>query len=389
MLSSFWTNFFFFRGRPGSLQTLPGYSDVADTSILSARQFVNWYNGHPEFCHKLDPKVDAALSRSGSCCVIGQGNVALDCARILVKGRRGLFETDIASNALQVLGDDRVSHVSIVGRRGHVQAAFTIKEVRELIKLRSEGHDADLVIRENELALNEASQAELDGPGGRPKVRLDKLIREAAASGAPSSSGKRVDLRFLLNPVAFEADPNHPETLGAVVCERTRLEGEPHHQRAVGTGEYERIPASLAIVSIGYQAVPLPGLEPHWWDEEKGRLVHHGGRVDTPHQEVGGLYAVGWYKRGALGIIGTNIMDAKDTVATIVQDVVSQSPDFLSQAAKEGDLSSILKDCPVVDWEGYQRIVQAESAHKRTPEQPREKIVDLDRLLAIGLGQEE
>jgi hypothetical protein len=83
-------------------------------------------------------------------------------------------------------------------------------------------------------------------------------------------------------------------------------------------------------------------------------------------------------------------MDAKDTVATIVQDVVSRSPDFLSQPTKEGDLASLLKDdFPVVDWEGYQRIVKAEAAHKRTPEQPREKIVELDRLLAIGLGRDE
>ena len=361
-----------------TLQHLPGYDDL-QASILSARSFVNWYNGHPEFLN-VGRQVDAALHKQShnSVCVIGQGNVALDCARVWAKGRDGLYTTDLARHALDVLGNDRVTQISIVGRRGHVQGAFTIKEVRELVKLADEGYNASLVVRPEELTVNSASQAELSGPGGRPKQRLDKLLREAAVAPFVDTL-KQVRLRFLLNPVAFEADPERPGQLGSVVCERTRLEGEPHHQVAVGTGEYETIPAQLALVSIGYKAVPLPGLEP-WFQGNK--LVHQGGRVDTAQGTMGGLYAVGWYKRGPSGIIGTNIMDAKDTVATVVQDVAEQTV-----SNKDRDLASLLGNVAVVDWEGYQRIVQAEDAGKRSPKQPREKIVDLERLIAIGTGR--
>jgi adrenodoxin-NADP+ reductase len=116
--------------------------------------------------------------------VIGQGNVALDCARILAKGRSGLYDTDIASHALPVLGEG-VSRVTIVGRRGHVQGAFTIKELRELTKLKEEGFGASFVVSEEELEMGstEASLEELAGPGGRPKGRIDKLLRSVTTNG--------------------------------------------------------------------------------------------------------------------------------------------------------------------------------------------------------------
>lgn len=113
--------------------------------------------------------------------VVGQGNVALDCARILAKGSTGLYDTDIAEHALSVIGNG-VSHVSIVGRRGHVQGAFTIKELRELVKLEEEGHDAFFSVQQNELDLGstDASMKELELATGRPKKRIDKLLRDAA-----------------------------------------------------------------------------------------------------------------------------------------------------------------------------------------------------------------
>ena len=110
-----------------------------DNHVLSAREFVHWYNGHPDFVH-VGKTVAAALRNNPAAahvCVIGQGNVALDCARIIAKGTPGLVDTDICSHALEVL-QQGVAHVSIVGRRGHVQGAFTIKEVRELVKLQAE-----------------------------------------------------------------------------------------------------------------------------------------------------------------------------------------------------------------------------------------------------------
>lgn len=193
--------------------------------VLSAREFVAWYNGgcgvlkvcvciystvvcdvfllctqrftyyirtgHPSY-HHIGELVSKALGvtgeqtgiRDASVVVVGQGNVALDCARVLAKASPGLYDTDLAARALPVLGDG-VSKVSIVGRRGHIQGAFTIKEVRELVKLEKEGHNASFIVRADELDMGatSSSQSELIGPQGRPKTRIDKLLRKAAASG--------------------------------------------------------------------------------------------------------------------------------------------------------------------------------------------------------------
>ena len=364
---------------------IPG-SDLE--GILSAREFVNWYNGHPDFLH-IGDKVAAALGSNPNearVCVIGQGNVALDCARIVAKGRPGLFSTDITSHALTVL-QDGVGTVSIVGRRGHVQGAFTIKELRELVKLKEEGFDTSFFVRQYELDLGatEASLAELNGPGGRPRVRIDKLLREASAASDDNAASKAIHLRFLLNPVAFEPHPTKPSALGSVRCERTRLEGEAGHQRAVGTGEYESIPADLALVSIGYKGTAIPGVE-KWFDEARGVMVHQNGKVDSATSNSGGLYTVGWVKRGPTGIIGSNITDAKDTVATIVQDAETDF-DTISLSSSSMDLDALLADCAVVTWEGYQRIQAAEASGKRSEDQPREKIVDLKRQIEIGTGK--
>lgn len=350
--------------------------------ILTAREFVSWYNGHPDFIH-IGDIVTAALGpepRNARVCVVGQGNVALDCARIAAKGKTGLYSTDIASHALSALKEG-VGHVYIVGRRGHVQGAFTIKELRELVKLKQEGFDASFIVREDELDLGttEASLAELNGPGGRPRVRIDKLLREASAN--VQSASKEVHLRFLMNPVEFECHPEKETSVGAVRCERTRLEGGSGQQRAVGTGEFESIPADLVLLSIGYKGLVIPGVE-KWFDGTRGVMKHDNGKVDGATSTLGGLYAVGWLKRGPTGIIGTNITDAKDTVSTIVQDA---EKDLIER--KSGDVESFLSECAAVTWEGYRRIEAAEASRKRSEDQPREKIVDLDRQIDIGTAR--
>jgi len=148
------------------------------------------FAGHPGYDY-IGEKVSKALNvtddkgvRDASVVVVGQGNVALDCARVLAKASPGLYDTDLAARALPVLGDG-VSKISIVGRRGHIQGAFTIKEIRELVKLEEEGHKTSFIVRVDELdrGATSASQSELKGPQGRPKTRIDKLLRKAAATG--------------------------------------------------------------------------------------------------------------------------------------------------------------------------------------------------------------
>ena len=190
---------------------------------------------------------------------------------------------------------------------------------------------------------------------------------------------KRIDLRFLLNPVRFEADENDPTRLGAVVCERTQLVGEVGHQKAVGTGEYERIPANMALVSIGYKSVSVPGLEEFFGDD--GMVRHQQALVDAARNGLAGLYVAGWLKRGPSGMIGTNIGDAKETVAAVLKDLEGTTP-----KSEDANLRGWLEENGVeyVDWQGYQNIVRAEGRNKRSEAQPREKITSIAQLLEVA-----
>jgi len=264
-----------------------------------------------------------------------------------------------------------------------------VQELRELTKLEAEGHGASFVVKEEELDMGTtlASQEELKAKGARPKVRIDKLLREAAAKPVDQSNAKEVHLRFLMNPARFEGSETDPSKLGAVLCERTKLEGEPGSQVAVGTGEFETVPAQLALISIGYKGVAIPGIEEdNTFDSRRGVVVNIHGKVDDAKDGIGGLYVSGWLKRGPTGIIGTNIADAKDTVASIVKDLDNQ-------IIKTGNtsLESLLEDrgVKVVDWSSYERIdaVESDDLRKRNKEQPREKLSTIDEMLrAAGLS---
>ncbi|KAL7516208.1 hypothetical protein ACHAWX_001250 [Stephanocyclus meneghinianus] len=156
--------------------------------VLTAREFVNWYNGHPEYGYVGETVREA---RGGNAVVVGNGNVALDCARILAKGREGLRDTDAPGGVLEVLGEG-MERVVVAGRRGHVQGAFTIKELRELTKLRQEGYGVAFRVRREELdmGMTESSLRELQLASGRPKTRIDALLREAAATAEKGENGE-------------------------------------------------------------------------------------------------------------------------------------------------------------------------------------------------------
>jgi len=354
--------------------------------IYSAREFVAWYNGHPDFVH-MGKEFQSVLNgrettpSNARVMIVGQGNVALDCARILAKGKKSLIDTDIASHALDVIGDG-VAETTVLGRRGHIQGAFTIKEIRELTKL----EDADFIVDEKELEMGAtlASQEELKAPGGRPKVRIDKLLRDAATNTAQLDGSdnhhKKVKLRFMWNPLKFEPDPADPSKLGSVICERTELKGEAFAQTAVSTEHTEEIPANMALISIGYKGIKLPDMDTALFDESKGTVKNTRGKVD------GNLFVSGWLKRGPSGIIGTNIADAKDTVASILVDVENIVEDYGSQGESgREDLDELLveREVQVVDWTSYKKIDSAEkdAARLRTANQPREKFTDVIDML--------
>jgi adrenodoxin-NADP+ reductase len=360
-------------------------------SVISAREFVAWYNGHPDYqdvgeriaysfyLTEDDPKPNDI--RDNSVAIIGHGNVALDCARILAKGRKGLKDTDISSKALKIIGNG-VKEINIIGRRGHIQAAFTMKELRELVNLEKEGHQTAFGVDPVEIILGntDASMDEMLDEKSRKEKRVDELLREMAGREPNPRMPKCINLRFLLNPVKFVERYDDSFRLMEVHCDRTELVGGKFAQRALGTGFIFEIPADLAITSIGYKGVAIPGTQ-QWFDKDQGVMKHNEGRVERGTDSLGGVYVVGWLKRGPIGIIGTNIVDAKETVKSILVDFEGRSAP--TQKNAKSNLYSMLysQSFQLVDWSGYRRIENKEQMNKRTPKQPREKLVDRQDLV--------
>ena len=356
---------------------VPG-EDLA--GVCSARAFVSWYNGHPDFAD-FQPNLDTE-----DVVIVGQGNVAIDCARILCKTPRELAGSDIAAHAAAALAASRVKRVHVVGRRGHVQAAMTMKELREVTRL----EDAHFAVLPEELAAGRTAASLAEVEAGRARKRMDALLAEEAGKQAAGSGGKSrtLALRFLLSPTACTAAPGRPGALGALVLERTRLEGAADKQRAVGTGESVTLPAGLLLKSIGYKSLPIPGLP---FDARSATVPNAAGRVLAAAgaaATVPGVYCAGWVKRGPTGIIGTNITDARETVACLLAD---KAAGVVGGGGRAGMASLVAllasrgrRSGQSMDWQGWLKVNAAEVARGAPAGKPREKVTSVAEMLAIG-----
>jgi adrenodoxin-NADP+ reductase len=346
-------------------------------NVFSARAFVNWYNGHPDFA-SFKPNLDCE-----DVVIVGQGNVAIDCARILAKTVDELRETDIAQHAVVALSTSKVKRIHVVGRRGHVQAAFTMKELREITRL----DDANCVVKAEELERCRNPQSLKEIENQRAKKRLDALLVElAGSSGSPSAKRREVILRFLLSPSKLIADPNDSTKIGSFELDVTTLEGEPEKQSARSTGKKEVIRAGMVLRSIGYKSESLPGVP---FDSRKSIVKNVLGRVMSDQGSVeAGLYCAGWLKRGPSGIIGTNITDARETVACILEDKKGGKLDKFGLDSPLASLRSLLqtrgKDTTkLVDWQSWLKIDEKERADGLSVGKPREKIVSVEKMLNV------
>ena len=323
----------------------------------AATEFVAWYNGHPDFADQefhLD---------GGRAVVVGNGNVALDVARMLVLHPDELAPTDTADHALEAFSEATVQDVVIVGRRGPAQAAFTNPELRELGELRR----ADVLV----------DPAQLEGveePEDPTRRRNVEILRDYAAR-EPLGHSHSIELRFLRSPVEILGEGEHGPVTGVRVSVNELVDG-----RAVPTGEEEVIECGLVLRSIGYRGTPLAGVP---FDEGRGLIRNEGGRVcEDDGRPCRGEYVVGWIKRGPTGVIGTNKKDAADTVARVLEDRDAgtlNAPDDPDPAAIEAWLAERVPD--VVTWEGWEAIDAAETAAGEPQGRPRVKLVRLAALL--------
>ncbi|PEQ13218.1 pyridine nucleotide-disulfide oxidoreductase [Novosphingobium sp. PC22D] len=338
-------------GAPGDRKLGLAGEDLPN--VFGSAAFVGWYNGHPNFAD-LDP----ALSHD-TAVVIGNGNVALDVARILAKSRDEFAGSDIVSHALDALHASTIRRIVILGRRGPHQIAMTPKELGELGKL------ARACPRVDRADLPDAALDDSLEPGTRKSVGH---LRTFAANEAPCSEKDVViEFDFFASPRAILGE----DRVDAVEVERTRLDDG----RAVGTGEVYRVEAGLVISCIGYQTSPIAEVP---YDAKNGRFANEDGRIAP------GLYCVGWARRGPTGTIGTNRPDGFAIIEKVAADIGEGAtkpgrPGFEALAARKG-----LDFIKFTDW---QKIDEAEIANAREGS-PREKFVQVDHMIGT-LGRKQ
>ncbi|MFT4035474.1 MAG: FAD-dependent oxidoreductase [Patulibacter sp.] len=332
---------------------------------VPATEFVAWYNGHPDASAlTFDLSAERAV-------VVGNGNVAIDVARMLLLGREELAGTDTADHAIDAIGAGGVREVQILGRRGPAQAAFTNPELLELGELSG----VDVVVDPADLELDERSAASLDQAGEATARKNVEILRDYAARPHTGAS-KRIVLRFFVSPVRIEGDGR----VERVVLERNELVAEGGALRARGTGEEQTLETGLLFRAVGYKGAPVSGIP---FDERAGLIRNEHGRVtDDAGTHLHGEYAAGWIKRGPSGVIGTNKKCANDTVDELLHDWTTghlNAPQDPSRAAIDALLRGRVGD-DLVEWAGWKAIDAAEIAAGAPQGRPRVKLVTYDAL---------
>jgi ferredoxin/flavodoxin---NADP+ reductase len=337
-----------------------------------ATRFVAWYNGHP------DGEEEEFILSARRAVVIGNGNVAVDIARMLVLEPEELAVTDAADHALAKLTEAEIEEVVLLGRRGPAQAAFTNPELRELGVLKR----ADIVVDPAELQLDELSGRWLEEHGDPTAKRNVALLREYAERGQGSKS-HRITLKFLRSPVEVLGDRETGAVSGLKVV-RNRIEADAEGRlRAVPTGEFEELECGLVLRSIGYRGRPVGEIP---FDARRGLIRNIGGRVcDEQDAYCHGEYVVGWIKRGPTGVIGTNKKDAADTVARVQEDVAARRLNEPGNPDPEAAAEWIAERVPdAVGWEGWCAIDEHERRIGEPQGRPRVKLVKLADLISAA-----
>jgi ferredoxin--NADP+ reductase len=329
----------------------------------SATELVAWYNGHPDFQElEFDLNVERAV-------VIGNGNVALDVARMLALTPEELAPTDTTDPAIEAIGVSTIRDIVVVGRRGPAQASWTTQELKELGELAG----ADVVVDPAELELDAASEASLDHDTNS-KRNMD-VLRDFAAR-EPTGKPVTVRLRFLASPIALHGDAR----VESIELVRNRLEEQDGRLVAVPTDEHETLECGLVFRSVGYRGVGLPELP---FEERRGTIRNELGRVvDAEGNQVARSYCAGWIKRGPTGIIGTNKKDATETVTQLLEDVHAGRVAHREEATADA-VEALLaeRDARAVMYPGWTSIDELERAAGEELGRPRVKLRTWKELL--------
>ena len=332
----------------------------------AATEFVGWYNGHPDYRHH---QFDLTSKRVA---IIGMGNVAIDCARILCQDPENLAKTDIAQHALEALRQSEVEEVFLIGRRGPVQAAFTPAEVRELLHLPK----VDAVMRASDLELDEHSKEELSKASRNTKLNMEILqqIHDQGDRGNP----RKLHLCFLISPTKIEGS----EKVEGLELVHNEIVKEGGVLRAKATDEVMHLDVDMIFRSIGYMGEAIPGLP---FDDRRGTLPNDQGQLldGVDGKLLNQEYTAGWIKRGPSGVIGTNKQDATETVSRLKKNwQTSPTP---QPKLVQHDLLDLLKKKKIqfVSFEDWKKLDKFEIEQGQQNGKSRHKICEVQEMLDL------
>jgi ferredoxin--NADP+ reductase len=337
-----------------------------------ATVFVGWYNGHPDY------RPARIRLSAGRAAVVGNGNAAVDVTRILLRTPAELAATDMPGYAREALAASRVREIWLLGRRGPAQAAFTPKELEELVGL----DDTDVRVDPSEFALDPASEAEAARSPQRQKNL--EILRKIAARG-PADKGRIVHLRFRVSPTEFLADASGE--LRALTLARNSLEPGPDGSVvARPTGELETLEVGLAITAAGFAADRIPGVP---FDDRALTVANVDGRVVDPAtgRVVPNEYVVGWARSGAKGLIGSHRSGSAEVVGRMLEDWGAETPGPRELPPRQAvDALLAGRGVPVVGFEAWKRLDEVEISRGALRGAPREKLSDVKAMLDL-LGE--
>jgi len=336
-----------------------------------AADFVSWYDGHPDV-----PRTWPLQAREVA--VLGAGNVALDVTRILAKHAGDLLPTDIPANVFEQLAASPVTDVHIFARRGPAQVKFSSLELREM------GHvpGVDVIVYPEDFDFDEGSMAAIHSSNQTKQVvktLTDWTLKEPAQMTAP----RRIHLHFLQRPAQVLGAAGHVVGLRT---ERTALNGDG---TVSGTGQFHDWPVQAVYRAVGYFGSPLVDIP---FDSLKGVIPNRGGRVvDVDGEQVPGVYATGWIKRGPIGLIGSTKSDASETIRNLVQDV-GADPAHLRTAVEPSPAAVLefltAREVPIVQWTGWELLEAHEIALGMAVGRERIKVVPREEMTAIARGED-
>ena len=335
-----------------------------------AADFVSWYDGHPDFPREWPLEAQSVA-------VIGNGNVALDVARVLVKHADDLLPTEIPANVYEGLKNSPVTDVHVFGRRGPTSVKFTPLELRELGELR----DVDMILHDEDFDYDEQAKAAV--AGNKQVFVIDKVLNQWRQRETGQAS-RRLHLHFFAKPVEFVDDGTG--RVGAIRYERTAPDGEGG---VVGTGEIREIPVQAVYRAVGYFGSPLPGVP---FDKKFGVIPNHEGQVMVRDKESGdtrqmyGVYATGWIKRGPVGLIGHTKSDAMETIRHLINDLGNW---WTPESPSEESIVELLESRGVrwTDLDGWHRLDEHEMALGESEGRLRVKVVPRDDMVQISRGE--